>query len=375
MEKYRDMTYTIRKNGTLMKKIEYEGTPYYIYSTNKEELYNKFIDLKYKLQNDKVVSKGNVLFKTYASKWFELNISTKEQATQNSVKNRIKHMNKYIGNMLLKSIKPNDIQNIITSMQKDGLTEITNRTLMDCKRIFDSAVINDLIEKNPCLGIKKIKYQKNERLPLTMDQDKKVLSTALNHKYGSFILIIRYCGLRPEEAVSLKISDVDLENKSIHIHQAASLVNNQPIIKSTKNLKIRDVPIPDIIFDSLKKQVQNQIEIGSDFVFGKETNKKSMWTKQALKAHLNTFLNELNRDLNEDEEEIKFSYYILRHSYCTMLYYSGIDIKEAQRLMGHSSAKMVYDIYTHLDLERENSQEKINTYISNLVQRLVQRII
>ena len=375
MEKYKNMTYTIRKNGTLMKKVEYKGVPYYLYSMDKEELYKKYIDLKYKLQNDKTVNNNNITFKAYADKWFDLNISNKELATQNTVKNRINHMNKYIGSISLKNIKPNDIQNIVTSMQKDGFTEITNRTLMDCRRIFDNAVVNDIIEKNPCLGIKKIKYQKSERNTLTIDQDKKVLDLALLHKYGSFILIIRYCGLRPEEAVALSINDVNLKNKTLHIHSAASLVKNQPTIKSTKNLKIRDIPIPDIIFDSIKKQVKSQKKIGSNFVFGKETDKLSMWTKQALKSHLKTFLNDLNKNCKEDKEKIIFSYYILRHSYCTMLYYSGIDIKEAQRLMGHSSAKMVYDIYTHLDLERENSKDKINSYITNLVQRLVQRFL
>ena len=31
--------------------------------------------------------------------------------------------------------------------------------------------------------------------------------------------------------------------------------------------------------------------------------------------------------------------------------------------MGHSSADMVYNIYTHLDEQRENAEELINSYI------------
>lgn len=126
--------------------------------------------------------------------------------------------------------------------------------------------------------------------------------------------------------------------------------------------------------------------------FGKETDKLSMITKTALKRHLEAFLNELNKDIlikqknlknelkkaTKDKEIIKkeieklenekliFTYYTLRHSFCTMMYYAGINIKEAQRIMGHSSAKMVYDIYSHLDEERENTDEKINNYISIL---------
>ena len=92
-----------------------------------------------------------------------------------------------------------------------------------------------------------------------------------------------------------------------------------------------------------------------------------MLTKQALKTHLDSFLNEMNKTITDEDKKIKLSYYQLRHSYCTMLYYAGVKIKKAQELMGHSSADMVYDIYTHLDEERENANDLINDYVSNKI--------
>ena len=47
-----------------------------------------------------------------------------------------------------------------------------------------------------------------------------------------------------------------------------------------------------------------------------------------------------------------------------MLYYSGIKIKEAQSLMGHASASMVYEVYTHLDEQRETAEDLLNNYIN-----------
>lgn len=394
MEKYKNMTYTIRKNGLLYKKIEKDSQKYHLYDRTKEGLYKQYIDLKYKLENNLCTNNNEILFKDYAEKWFKLNISSKSNGTQVSVKNRIRHMNKYIGNMKLKNIKPDDIKRITTSMQKEGLLDVVNRTAMDCKRIFQSAIDNDIIEKNPCIKIEKVIYQKEERKPLKVNEDKQVLKTALTHKYGTFILVIRYCGLRPEECVALGINDFDEEKHIFHIHQAVEFIHSQPSLKETKNKKIRDVPIPDIIFDKVKEQVRIQKQIGSNFIFGKETDKLSMWTKTTLKRHLEAFLNELNKEVlikqkelrakskrankNDskiqeeieklEKEKIIFTYYTLRHSFCTMMYYAGINIKEAQRIMGHSSAKMVYDIYAHLDAERENSKEIINNYISNLYQ-------
>lgn len=59
----------------------------------------------------------------------------------------------------------------------------------------------------------------------------------------------------------------------------------------------------------------------------------------------------------------------LRHCYCTMLYYSGITIKQTQSLMGHSSAKMVYDLYAHLNEQNEKVADTVNTYLDKIVKR------
>ena len=39
--------------------------------------------------------------------------------------------------------------------------------------------------------------------------------------------------------------------------------------------------------------------------------------------------------------------HILRHTFATDLFYSGIDVKAAQRLLGHSRVSTTLDIYTH----------------------------
>ena len=41
--------------------------------------------------------------------------------------------------------------------------------------------------------------------------------------------------------------------------------------------------------------------------------------------------------------------YCLRHTYCTNLQKKGIDIRVAQKLMGHSDITLTANIYTHID--------------------------
>lgn len=56
-----------------------------------------------------------------------------------------------------------------------------------------------------------------------------------------------------------------------------------------------------------------------------------------------------------DERDIKIpeiSPHILRHTYCTRLAESGIDIKVLQYLMGQTDIKTTMRVYNHVDLNR-----------------------
>ena len=42
----------------------------------------------------------------------------------------------------------------------------------------------------------------------------------------------------------------------------------------------------------------------------------------------------------------KFTIHQLRHTYCSLLQWSGVDMKTAQELMGHSEMRVTADTYT-----------------------------
>lgn len=353
--------YSVRKDGRLMKRISINGKVKTIYAKNVKDLENKYIELKYQSNNGIALNNENITFRQYAENWFELNCTTKELRTQEGIKNRLKHCYDYFGNIKLKNLKPYHIQGMVTEMAKNGFTDLTKRCLAETKRVLEDAVNNDFILKNVANGIKAPKYQRKERLPLSLEEDRIIYNVALTNKYGLFILTLRYCGLRPEEIIPLTTEDINIEKKTLHINKAVTFLHNQPIVKSTKNKKTRDIPIPDFLFSMLQERINYCKENNIKYLFTKETKPDEMLSKIAVKRHLEAFLTDVNKTTNK---KIKFTLYQLRHSYCTMLYYAGIKIKKAQALMGHSSADMVYDIYTHLDEERENAEELIENYIS-----------
>ena len=58
---------------------------------------------------------------------------------------------------------------------------------------------------------------------------------------------------------------------------------------------------------------------------------------------------------------------MLRHSYATMLYDAGVDIKTAQRYLGHADIQTTLKIYTHLSEQKQaQSLEALNAHFRTL---------
>ncbi|MBQ7901176.1 MAG: tyrosine-type recombinase/integrase, partial [Clostridia bacterium] len=65
----------------------------------------------------------------------------------------------------------------------------------------------------------------------------------------------------------------------------------------------------------------------------------------------------------QDTYNVKLTAHQLRHAYATMLFEAGVDVKDAQELMGHSDINLTRQIYTHIRNERkEETAKKLNQF-------------
>ena len=370
-------TYTTRKDGRLMKRVSVNGKLRTIYSSDPQDLKKQYIELKY-LDSKNINIEDTITFKTFAEDWLKLHSAGKSDGTVREYNYIVKnYLIKNLGNYKIKNIKKIDIQEIQKDLLKNNHAELAQKVVRFAKAILSEAVENDYIIKNVSNNIKSPKVLRKEKSILTKDEDNILVECSKFHKHGLFFLLVRYTGMRKEEITALQVSDIDLQNKTIHINKAVSFIHNQAKLKETKNKKSREVPILDIVYDKLKDRVDYCNKNKIKYLFTMQTDNKKMLSDTAIRRMLESFLlamNKYNQKLFEEREknskdkkeklkEIYFTIHQLRHSYCTMLYYAGIGIKEAQNLMGHSSADMVYDIYTHLDSQKENTINTLNNYL------------
>lgn len=358
--------YKQRKDGRYA--TTFHGKP--VYANTSKELENKIIELNYLYKTGSIVDEKKITFKEYSEKWLKLQTEIyPEKSHERSTRLLNNHINPQIGIIQLTSLKKSNILQLQAEMTKKNLTESTNRALALVKVILQSAIDDNLITKNVAINIKGKTYDKEERKPLTEEEDFLLLETSKTNKYGLFFLFMRYCGLRPEEARALTISDINIKKQTINIDKALSYFKSeQGILKDTKNNVHREVPILNFMIPFIETKIEECKKQHTSLLFHKQKNPKEYMSKSSYNSAVNSFMYKLNKNR---KTKVEFVPYQLRHSYCTMLYYSGIGIKEAQDLMGDKNSKMILDIYTHLQKDNEDTLNKLNFYFDVRSQKIV----
>ena len=166
---------------------------------------------------------------------------------------------------------------------------------------------------------------------------------------------------------------VVITDSAANDHTKSAVFNgNQSEIKSPKTeAGNRMVPIPDMLIPILR----NARKGGSLYVCPTAAGQRM--TETSWNTSWNSYLHYLNiqaggRDASRSRPKLvvidRFTAHQLRHTYATMLYDAGVDVKSAQDMLGHADASVTMGIYTHL------SAQKKAKAVAALNQHLVENI-
>lgn len=171
-------------------------------------------------------------------------------------------------------------------------------------------------------------------------------------------MIMLYAGLRRGECMALNWEDIDLDKRIIKVRKSLQFFHNQSSLKPPKTKAgIRDVPIPDILMPVLieLKKPCGVVCPSAKGVLMSETAYQRAWYSYMV------YLNECagGRTASGPRKAVwameQFTAHQLRHTYATMLFDAGVDVKSAQKFLGHSNIEVTLDIYTHLTKFKEDA--------------------
>jgi integrase len=235
-------------------------------------------------------------------------------------------------------------------------------------RMFEAGEANGLIIKNPAKGIKLPEGKENGTHRSITDAEREItLRVAETHRYGLWIKLMLYTGIRPQEAAALQWRHADLKKTELRIEQARKKKGGIGAPKS--NAGNRTIPIPDALLCELKELRREPFDYVVKTKSGKmmsSTNMSKGWKnfkrEMQIAAGCKTYRNELIAPYPIADDLVPYCY---RHTYCTDLQAAGVPLNVAKYLMGHSDIRMTANIYTHTTDEMlKNAKKSIDDYRS-----------
>jgi len=358
--------YKPRKDGRYEAKVQIgykeDGRPNRIslYALSSRELERKVEDLKYEIDHNTYANDRDITLSRYAELWLKTYKVGKSLNTQAMYKNIIEKHISDLEQYKLSEITPMHVQRLINNRLDQPRT--CEQIKMTLNQIFQSAINDSLIYKNPCNGIELPKRPKSVKRALTDTEVGAIKTAAFSDKERAFVYIIYGCGLRRGEALALTKADINLAEGTITVNKAVAFNLNDAYNKSPKSDSgYRTVDMPDFLISYLRDYLAKVDMLLFPMKGGAQMSKSSyikMWQLIVKKMNIAAGGNDHIKIIHN------LTAHIFRHNYCTMLYYSDISIKKACDLMGHADAKMIMNVYAHLDEKKERTKEKINQTIA-----------
>lgn len=363
-----------RKNLVVGKKADGSYIRKSVYGKTIKELEQKIVEITQQLNHGIQVWESTMTFRELANIWFEqYNLEAGENwkyGQRNMIK---KYLIPPLGEMRIKDLRQLHLQTIITTLSKQGLsTSYMKKLKQIATQIMQVAVGSDLIMRNPFSDVKVPKKDPFVRRALSEKEVALITDNWRGHNLGPMAMIMLYAGLRRGEAIALEWSDIDFEKKVIHVTKAATVVKNVTRIKKPKSdAGIRDVPIPKVLRNMLM-----EIRKPSGYVCTNTSGE--MLTESSYMSQWNSFQSYLNvcaggrRGTGKYVPRItvieNITAHMLRHTYASMLFDANVDVKSAQKFLGHADIEVTLEIYTHLsEMKEEKSIEALDNHLDEMI--------
>ena len=343
-----------------------------IYAKTLKELETKASEYERQLRHGTLSSNEKMTFGELAAVWLKDYKPTISMNTRAGYKRTLNtHLLPELSNYKLKDLKSHHLQAIINRMAESGKAENTMKKVkLAAVQIMQIAMDNDVIYRNVFLKVTVPSVEATKRRPLTDEEKELVTRTYTGHRMGAPALLLLYCGLRRGELIALTWGDISIKNKNVTVNKAVVFNHNQSQIEKPKTAAgVRKVPIPDTIIEALKEYRKG---MKSTMVCPAASG--DMMSETAFKCAWASYMHYLNikaggvvasRSRPKLTVIDNLTPHMFRHTYATILYNAGVDVKSAQRFLGHADINMTLKIYTHLSAQKEQEAiASLNRHLS-----------
>lgn len=264
-----------------------------------------------------------------------------------------KHILPVLGDFPMQDISSAMISNLLLAFQKAGYAHASAVKLYNILNgIFQMALLDDSIQINPMLKVKRPAPRKDEKIQdelgkaYTIQQLRYILQCLEGEslKWRTYISLVIDTGLRRGEATAIQWKDIDWNKASITIRQNAQYTPHVGVYTTTpKNKKIRRVDIGLDTLNLLRQLRADQAEKAiSRFVFTKEGSPDMMHPQSPTR-----YFKRFGQKYGVDD----FHPHKLRHTSASLAITNGADVVSVSERLGHSDTAVTLRMYAHANEE------------------------
>jgi integrase len=375
-----------REDGFKKSKVYLgDGKYKYFYAKTQKDLDDKVLGAKIALNKGLDLACINNTFGEWCDVWLENKKGTVSEKRYKSYSTSIRRFETFRFTDIAK-LHQVDIQRVFNALVKKNYAK---STLQDGKialsGVFKLAIGNRVTDYNPMDYITVGGKPAEKREAISLSEQKMIIETP--HRAQTAAMIMLFAGLRRGEIIALTWSDIDLKNNLINVNKAAKMKDGRLEVEigAKTDAGTRKVRIPKILSDYLAAAPKETMLVcpSAKGTILSETGFKRLW--ESYMYELNWKYGDFEGVFSSDEKGNvkpykktesryapkkvpivldKFTPHMLRHTYITMLYLSGVDVMTAKEQAGHADVTTTMNIYTHLSESHVAEEiEKLDKYI------------
>ena len=305
--------------------------------SDKETAFRKYHELK---ASEAPVSATDTVA-TLANTYLEWCRNNRGEGTYQNSRRTLSLFIKHVGSSLVVSqLKPMHVTNWLADQPGWGPTT-QNRSIRIVKRVFNWAINEGRLDRNPLAGLACPKARRREHA-ITSEQHAQVLAEVKDQAFRDYLVFLYETGARPQEARIIEAQHCQLDAERIVLPPSEA--------KGKQDYRVIYLTpaAAEIVTRLCKKHSDGPIL---------RTNRGSAWSKDSV----NCRFTRLKEKLSKEKKTIKgLCATSWRHGFATEALKRGVDPVTVSILMGHKDTTMVARIYQHLAQDASYLSKSLN---------------
>ena len=332
--------------------------------TSEEDAKTELLKIEYLVKTNqyfKDVKSGK--FGDVLDEWLSLHKTRVKPSTWRGIEKRVKkYVRPYFNDMYVDKITLRHCQDF-TNKVSDKTPKSYIYVTGIVKNTLDYALRLGMIKNNPMLYVIKPKpmqqvqdSSKHDNY-YNRDELKKFLDTAKDIDFKKYALfrLLAYSGMRVGECLALTWHDLDIKNKTVSVSKTVARTEKGLVIQTPKTkASNRKISLDDRTIRILKEWQLEQRKQLLMLGINAMNSEQLIFSNNANTFITNATVRGYIKQISKKAGIYQVTTHGFRHTHATLLFASGMDIKQVQARLGHSKVQTTLDIYTHTMKEKQD---------------------